>query len=310
MKQSESRVLTLYYHRINALENDYNMLCVSPARFRQQMLYLKNNYPIVRFEDDWSVLKNDAVAITFDDGYLDNLQYAMPVLEELQIPAMVFVSTGALEQPKEMWWDELEKLLFIGTSFPNSFSLEDDEFRYKWKTFSREMREDCYQSVHFLMKNLILRDRRDEWLRQLREWRGYGEDIHSNYQMLSEKDCVELAKSKWISIGAHTVTHPSLANLDAAAQEKEIGASVEKLSRLLQREVRFFSYPFGGKWVDYDCTTMNICRRCGIKKAASTVSALWNSSTNDFEIPRKVVRNWNLFEFEEKMKEYWDDGCK
>ena len=65
MKQN--RVLVLYYHRVNILENDYNLLCVSPIKFRQQMLYLKHNYQIVRFEDDWSLLDSDAVVITFDD---------------------------------------------------------------------------------------------------------------------------------------------------------------------------------------------------------------------------------------------------
>lgn len=55
-----ARVLTLYYHRVQIVEKDYNLLCVSPIRFKQQMLYLKNYYPIVRFEDDWTELDTDA----------------------------------------------------------------------------------------------------------------------------------------------------------------------------------------------------------------------------------------------------------
>ena len=87
----KNRVLVLYYHRVNVSEMDYNLLCVSPIRFRQQMLYLKNNYQIVRFEDDWNSLDTDAVAVTFDDGYLDNLTYAVPVLEELEVPADLLI---------------------------------------------------------------------------------------------------------------------------------------------------------------------------------------------------------------------------
>ena len=109
MKQN--KVLTLYYHRINILESDYNLLGVSPIKFRQQMLYLKQNYQIVRFEEDWSLLDQDAVSITFDDGYRDNLEYALPILEELEIPATIFISTGTIKQERELWWDELENLL-------------------------------------------------------------------------------------------------------------------------------------------------------------------------------------------------------
>ena len=306
MTKSRNKVLTLYYHRINVLEHDYNQLCVTPIRFRQQMLYLKNHYYITRFDEDWS-LKEDAVTITFDDGYLDNLQYALPILEELHIPATIFVSVDSLEVPKEMWWDELEKLILIGEKFPKSFSLKDEEFGCEWETSSREKRENCYQAIHFLMKNFASLEKREEWMQQLRLWRKCRMEVRPEYRMLSSKDCLELAKSKWISIGAHTVTHPSLAKLDRAVQEEEIAVSIEVLSKLLQKEILVFSYPFGVKGSDYNCTTIDICQRNGIIKAASTECALWNDTTNNFEIPRKVVRNWNLFEFEEKIKEYWED---
>ena len=130
----KNRVLTLYYHRTNIPQLDYNLLCVSPIKFRQQMLYLKRNYQIVCFEDDWDDLDLDAVSITFDDGYLDNLKYAVPVLEELEVPATIFVSTGMLEQKKEFWWDELEQLLFVGEDIPREFQLEDNEFQCHWNT--------------------------------------------------------------------------------------------------------------------------------------------------------------------------------
>ena len=109
----KNRVLTLYYHRVNNLKTDYNLLCVSPIKFRQQMLYLKRNYQIVRFEENWNLLDSDAVAITFDDGYIDNLEYALPILEELEVPATIFISTGTMNQNKELWWDELEQLICI-----------------------------------------------------------------------------------------------------------------------------------------------------------------------------------------------------
>ena len=77
----------LYYHRVYEKQCDINLLCVSPKMFEQQMKYLKKNFNILRFEEDWTKSDRDSVVITFDDGYLDNLTFALSVLEQLQNPA-------------------------------------------------------------------------------------------------------------------------------------------------------------------------------------------------------------------------------
>lgn len=305
-KKSRNKVLTLYYHRVNSLENDYHMLCVSPTRFRQQMLYLKNKYSIVRFEDDWNTLDSDAVVITFDDGYLDNLEYALPILEELQIPATIFISTGTLEQDKELWWDELEGLMLTGDDIPDMFQLEDKDFGCCWDTSTWEHRRNCYRSIHYLMKNYSNLEKREQWLSQLWDWRGLRRMPRKNNLTVSVDDCKKLGKSKVISVGAHTISHPSLAVLSKEEQETEIKTSIDTLSAILGEKIDLFSYPFGGIGVDFNDETVEICRKNGIVKAASTDDALWEASSNQYKIPRKVVRDWGLFEFEAKIREYWE----
>ncbi len=303
----KNSVLTLYYHRINDLEHDYNLLCVSPAKFRQQVMYLKRKYQIVRFEEDWNMLDSDAVAITFDDGYLDNLEYMLPVLEELEVPATIFVSTGTINQDRELWWDELERLLLIGDDVPISFHLEDDEFECQWNTSTWEYRKNCYNGLHYLMKNYITPSRREKWFMQLWNWRRLDKSCRKENLTVSTRDIKKLLESKVISIGAHTVSHPSLANLDRGMQEYEIKSSIDKLSEIVGRKITLFSYPFGGLGVDFNDETIEICCQCGILKAASTENALWNLETNPYKIPRKVVRNWNLDEFDMQITSYWKE---
>lgn len=300
----EKHVLTLYYHRINILNPDYNLLCVSPIKFRQQMLYLKQHYKVVRFEDDWSHLDQDAVAITFDDGYLDNLEYALPILEELEIPATIFVSTGTMEQDRELWWDELENLLLVGSGFPQEFCLDDTEFHCHWNTSTYEFRKNCYNALHYLMKNYVDAERKEKWLRQLWRWRGAKREPRKENLTLSAQDCKILAESKVISIGAHTVSHPSLARLDRQEQEKEIRTSIEALTQTLHKKITLFSYPFGNPLKDYDEDTIDICHRMGIRKAATTEVGLWNPAIDPYKIPRRVVRDWGLAEFEQKIRDY------
>lgn len=301
-----NRVLTLFYHRINVFANDYQQLCVSPQNFKEQLQYLKDNYLLVRFEEDWNQLNSDAVAITFDDGYLDNLQFALPILEEMQVPATIFVSTGTMNQAKELWWDELEYLLLNDNYTSSYFQLEDSEFGYRWDTSTWAYRENCYRSIHHLMKNFVNPNKREEWMEQLWHWRGLERKARKENLTVSEDECRILARSKMISIGAHTVNHPSLAVLNRADQEKEIASSIDRLSDILGEQIILFSYPFGSYGANYNEDSIEICKCCGIKKAASTDSLLWDSSVNPYTIPRKVIRNWDAEEFQKKLQEYWE----
>ena len=265
-----NKVLILFYHRINMFERDYHQLCVSPENFRDQIQYLKEHYMLVRFEEDWNQLDSDAVVITFDDGYLDNLQFALPILEELQVPATIFVSTGTMEQAKELWWDELEYLLLNGSHLPGYFQLEDSEFGYRWNTGTFEYRENCYRSIHHLMKNFVDPNKREEWMEQLWRWRGLERKARKENLTVSEDECRILARSKMISIGAHTVNHPSLAVLNRAEQEKEIASSIDRLSDILGEQIILFSYPFGSYGANYNEDSIEICKRCGIKTVSYT----------------------------------------
>ena len=55
-------------------------------------------------------LPSDAVALTFDDGYRDNLINAKPLLVEHEVPASIFLATGYIGKKREFWWDELARL--------------------------------------------------------------------------------------------------------------------------------------------------------------------------------------------------------
>lgn len=299
------RVNVLYYHRVFETKDDVNLLCVTPTKFEQQMRYLKQNYEVLRFEEEWDDGGADAVVITFDDGYLDNFKYALPILEELEIPATVFVSTGTMENHRELWWDELEQLILSDDNDLGAIRIEDEWYGCEWKTDTYELKLNCYYAIHYLMKNLIDRDTRDEWFAQLRRQRKVDGRARDTHKTLDRQSCTGLAQSKYITIGAHTVSHSSLAKMTVEEQRLEIVDSREYLETLLHRKIEAFSYPFGAKGVDFTEDTVGICRMAGIKKAASTIPGIWTEACSAYEIPRNVVRNWGISEFESMMDKYW-----
>ncbi len=94
----------LLYHRVATVKEDPHLLCVSPENFRAQIKFLKENFkiiPLVKLVQDVreGKVEKNSIVITFDDGYVDNLYNALPILEEFKVPATIFLTTGYICPP-------------------------------------------------------------------------------------------------------------------------------------------------------------------------------------------------------------------
>lgn len=298
------RILTLLYHRVNIIDNDINLLAVSPEHFREQMEWIKKNYPIVRFEDDWCSSEHDSICITFDDGYMDNFTNALPILQALHIPATIFVSTGTMNTKQEFWWDDLERNIYEG-NFDRSpfFELQDEVFSCRWEVKTHEQQEELYKTLHWLMYNKISLNKRENWMRQLYKWNGWDENGREQNRTCQVDKCLTKDISL-ITIGAHTVHHPSLAYLETTEQEYEILESKKKLENQFNSPVRTFSYPFGGK-NDFTDETIKICKKAGFVKVAANYSGVWTNDCDPYRIPRNIVRDWDINGFINNIKMFW-----
>src|SRR5712692_6463733 len=106
----EPKPLILTYHRIADEPVDFFRLAVSPARFEEQLDVLRRTrhpLPLAQFVRDLvsGKLPPNAVALTLDDGYLDNLEAGKPRLAAADVPATVFLATGFVNRPERLWWD-------------------------------------------------------------------------------------------------------------------------------------------------------------------------------------------------------------
>jgi peptidoglycan/xylan/chitin deacetylase (PgdA/CDA1 family) len=120
--------MILLYHRVCESPLDPWQLSVTPRHFAQHLEVIRRKWrpmplgPLVRALREGQRLER-AVAVTFDDGYADNLLAAKPLLERYDIPATVFVATGCLEGGWGFWWDELESLLLRAGELPPTLDL-------------------------------------------------------------------------------------------------------------------------------------------------------------------------------------------
>ena len=273
--------VVLLYHRVYDTDFDPLLLSVSPDNFDAQMTYLRRRYAVLSLEElrralGKGSLPRGAVAITFDDGYGDNLRNARPILDRHRIPATVFVTTGYTGSGREFWWDELGRTLFFAPRLPERLSLSVAGTPREWAMGSASrmtmkerladrswtiLRDDNPTELHRAYREIqpilsrVPSDQRDRMLMDLREQTGGGgsqgaqdgvpADPVSDTLALTHDELRALAEGGLITIGAHTVTHPVLSTLTAEAAANEIRQSKQDLQQILGGDVVSFAYPYG-----------------------------------------------------------------
>jgi len=296
-------LIVLIYHRVTTLQDDPQQLAVNPEHFYSQLKYLKDHFPIVRFEDDWSCLTGPSVVVTFDDGYADNFLEALPIVEKVGVPVTFFISSGAIDSDEEFWWDELERLILAGGSRPDHCQLGEGSQTFKGNTRSYEDRVNFYRELHPVMRKQVS-EVRNQWLEQLRTWAGCAASGRLSHRTLTTEQLRELANSDLVTIGSHGVTHTRLTNLSPEGQRYEILNSTQRLKELCGVEIPVFSYPFGGRG-DYNQASLDICREAGFRRAAANFPGQVHGWSDPFQIPRQLVRDWPLEQFASKLNGFF-----
>ena len=104
-------------HRVlpdKSVENEYlpnSNMSMKQSSFIDFTKYLSNNYNVVSIDELIRHLESNSnefkLCLTFDDGYKDNINYALPVLEKFNLPAVIYICTNFIEGEAVMWWFEL-----------------------------------------------------------------------------------------------------------------------------------------------------------------------------------------------------------
>lgn len=276
------------YHRIGPGADFGGGLAVSPAHFAEQLEALRSELAPARLADvvaalDGAGLPARSVAVTFDDGYRDNLVDAKPLLERHDVPATVFVVSGYVGSGRRFWWDELEAVC-ARQDLPAELELEIRGRRRRW-TVERGRERDLFRSLRGAFGPLE-ESERTHLLDRLGRWSG--SEAPPQNEALSEDELRQLANGGLVEIGAHTATHPRLPDVGRARQLDEIRASRARLAELLDRDVRLFSYPFGA----HDRSTVRSARAAGVSCACTTVPEPVTSASDAYRLPRIHVDDW------------------
>jgi peptidoglycan/xylan/chitin deacetylase (PgdA/CDA1 family) len=315
IRPPDPKPLILMYHRIADEPVDPWRLAVAAPRFEEQLEVLRRTrYPLslIDFVRRFSAgtLPSHAVAVTFDDGYFDNLEAGRPLLESADVPATVFLATGYLDRPEQIWSDELARLILLGTA-PRGFDLvvAGKPMRLELGAKPRTRNDGSIYGSRAKRRHAALTKTWDV-LRHLEdgERKPIIAELRSKIEVknypakpgraMTTEEVLNLARSDLITIGAHTVTHPVLPALDAMACYREIKESVEACEALVGKPVESFAYPYG----KFDINTQTAVRAAGLAYACSTREEPILPSSDALCLPRIHVSNIHGDAFEHALR--------
>lgn len=276
------RLLVLIYHRVRPRPDALFPAEVDGEAFRRQMRLIREFCAPVSLADGVAGLRAGrlparACAVTFDDGYADNAEVALPILEELGVPATFFVATGFLDGGR-MWNDSVIEALRAAPAGPldlamlglGSFQLSDPASR---RVAAVEIIRVVKHRAPAERQRLV--DAVSEAL---------GVVLPDDLMMTSEQ--VRAIADAGMEVGGHTVHHPILVTLSDDEAREEISSSRQRLVEITGRPVTGFAYPNGRPGRDYSDRDRNLVERLGFNYAVSTTRGVGHRGSDMFQIPR------------------------
>lgn len=287
-------LLVLMYHRVLPLNDPRTCseepgMIVTPATFRQHVILLKKHFQLIQLSE-WVNIKHSAVpsnkpycAITFDDGWADNYEFAFPVLKELQVPATIFLVADMIGTQQVFWPERLTGLLAtIAEHYPDSWNNSE----LAWvKSLASELPDvNNVTSLATDRENLakiIARAKRftdpdvHQQIDKVESQLGIN-NHHQQSALLNWQQLQEMVDSKLIEAGSHTCQHIRLdSNTPLDVAEKEIRQSKSIIEDKTGEPVTSFCFPNG----DYTQQTLLLVKQ--LYQCAVTTNYGWNTQQDD-----------------------------
>jgi peptidoglycan/xylan/chitin deacetylase (PgdA/CDA1 family) len=306
--------IILMYRRVARVAHDPWHIAVSPDRFLEQieaLVQLRQVVPLrwLASELGQGRFPKKVAVVTFDDGYVDLLSEAKPVLERYTCPATAFLVSSVIGDTHSFWWDELSRIVFETPVLPAELEIEIARQTHQWKIGDRlpsakdavdgapvVPREQLNEDLWRLLRPLEPEPRWDLLVR-LCAWAGIEAETSSVHRPLTVDEVHRFASPGFIDLGAHSVTHPVLPLLDEPCQRAEIEGSRTACQELIGELIQTFAYPYG----EFDDTTAAYAREAGFECACTTIGRAVSPENDLMLLPRFQIDNWQEADFARKL---------
>lgn len=282
----KQRLSILIYHRVVPSPDYMREIEPTVEQFDWQMELLSRHFCPLSMSDalrlmDAGELPERAVCVTFDDGYADNAELALPLLNKWNVPATVFVSSKFIDGGT-MWNDTVIEVA------KNSRQQEIDLNPVGLGTFSLSTeisRKECASKIIQKIKYMPL-DERHCVVRLIED---QSAALPQNLMLTTLQ--LKTLHASGVEIGAHTHSHPILSSLTDESARAEINMGKKALEEILGAPVRYFAYPNGAPGKDYLPSHRQMVVEAGFEAAVSTQWGISSQGTDRWQLNRFTP--WN-----------------
>lgn len=276
----------LIYHKVSPAVDPFAIDTVACADFERQMAYLSKNYSIRPLDEliersPHGEVPENAVAITFDDGYQDLYHYAFPILKKYNVPATIFLVTGFIDTPNFLWFDRV--LMSFRNSLASSVKFSLNGVVHSLNSVAVEDKRHLALQVLEYLKYQPPADR-DTFIENLAQELSSQNVYDEGNLLLSWRQIQEMSQAD-IAFGPHTVNHSILTSIPFAEAQDEIAASIATIEEKLQKPSRVFAYP-NGSAKDFNDQLKRLLKNKNFKGAVTTIAGNNTSLTDTFELRR------------------------
>lgn len=265
---------------------------VPRSLFEEQMRFVARERNAISIADIAAAHRGErdlperSVAVTFDDGLLNNYTEAWPILEAVGVPATFYLATGFIGTGRVIWTDALEdallrskdpRIAFEADSYEGTFELTDVDARL---TALSEIKRICKSAPDEVRQRIV---------KMITESVPSPGSTHPLYSFMDWSQVTEMNASPLVEFGAHTVDHVSLGKVPHEVMRDQIDRSSDAVSAELGADCEFFSYP-EGQTGDYNDAVITHLKHRGFDHAPTAIDGMNTlEHTDPFEIRRCMV---------------------
>jgi len=276
----EPRLNILMYHRVMPEPDPLRPWEIDQQQFRQHMQWISGVFNIIPLSEAVAQLKSGSLkrrslAITFDDGYLDNATHALPILKEFGFHATFFCTSAWLEGG-QMWNDKAIESIRL---WPKSTLSIDELALHDLPVASFPDKNKAITTILPKLKYLPVAQRQvvaDRLASQVSELP----------QLMMQPEQLQQLHTEGMAIGGHTHSHPIIAKLDISALQTELTTNKNILEGVIGEPINLFAYPNGKTNTDYRREQIEHLKNAGYTMAVTTESATASPKSALFELPR------------------------
>jgi peptidoglycan/xylan/chitin deacetylase (PgdA/CDA1 family) len=267
---------------------------IEEKKLERMLLWLARRYEVRTVGEGWSALASKGsrslVALSMDDGYLDNRTHLLPLLARLRLTATVYLESRPLEERRVNWSHKFFWILDrVGPKeFVKSFAARCADA----PTVKRleALQADGLANAYHLKRVLKYDAPPAARIRAIDEvFAALGGDERAlcDELYMTWADAMAL-KQGGVELGGHTASHEILSRLEASSAEREVREGREAIGRRLDLESASFAYPFGRRW-DYDAKSKEAVRKAGFASAATTHAGTNRKGSDPYELKRIMI---------------------